>query len=169
MMITTAHSQQRLSFAHLYAVTAQAGINISRPEDDYGVDAFLRPVQIVRGRMSDSPFGIDVQLKASVGWTMTPQVVKYDLDAAAYNRMVDRVVGEIPLYVFLLCLPFFQAEWITLSEEETVLRNCCYWYRATGAPTPNKTTISVEIPRTNLVTADALNWLIKQARKELVL
>ncbi|WP_131860242.1 DUF4365 domain-containing protein [Bosea sp. BK604] len=167
-MITKGHSQETFSRAHLYAVAARAGVTVSRPELDYGVDAILRPVVMVGKKMSESAFGIDVQLKSTTTWSRTAGHIKYDLDAAAYNRMIAREPGEIPLYVFLLCLPPDPDSWLDHSETETILRNCCYWYRANGPRTFNERTIAIDIPRSNLLTSDALISLIAAARSELM-
>jgi hypothetical protein len=165
-MITTPHMMERLSMAHIHALSGGAGLNMWEGKThDYGVDITLRPVIIRDGRRVESGFSLDCQVKATTNWRYDDQEVIYDLEAKNFNDIVGRNADAIPLIVILLCLPSEFSDWMSSDETQTVLRNCCYWVRPQGPLTTNTSTVRVRIPRQNRVTAQGLGALVDRLQR----
>jgi hypothetical protein len=148
------------------AVAARAGL-ITQPFNlDYGVDGTFRAVvKGKNGRMCPSGTGLDFQLKSTVNWWYEGEQVAYDLEAITYNDLVGRDRG-IDFILVLFCMPKDETHWLALTESELVLRHCCYWFRPTGAPTPNPSSVRIRFPRANLLTPESLLALMSEARQQ---
>lgn len=164
-MLTESHTQECLSLAYVHAVTGRAGVNLLvGSRHDYGVDGTFKPVVNMNGRRVESGHPVDFQLKSSVNWEHDGEVVVYDLESKNYNDMVGRVPSAIPLILLLLCLPRDSSTWLAGTETELVLRHCCYWMRVTGEPTDNSKTKRIRIPRSNLLTPEAVLTILSAER-----
>ena len=163
-MITVQHTQEALSRAHIIALAGHAGLNLSWPEQDYGVDCSVRGMtKWPDGRIIPSGPSIDLQLKATINWSYGPDArVGYDMEAKTWNDLVRRAPGVPPLYAVLLCLPRESREWLACSETQLVLQHCCYYYRPDeGEPeTSNSRSRRVWIPRNNILDPRTLRGLV---------
>jgi hypothetical protein len=164
-LLTREHTQESLSIAYVHALAGKAGVNVNiRETHDYGVDGMFRQIANFNGRRVATGTAVDFQLKATVRWEHRDAHVIYDLDADAFNNLVARTHG-IYFVLILLCLPTLDADWLASTESQLVLRNCCYWYKPEGqALTENTSTKRVHIPRTNLLTAESIQDLLRDAR-----
>lgn len=169
-MITRQHTQEALCRAHLIALAGLAGANYELQAGfDYGVDCTIRGVAVnpSDGRRIGSGFSIELQLKSSTRWQLEEDSVVYDLEAKTWNDLVSREVAAIPLYLVLLCLPADDDDWLNCSEDQLVLKNCCYFYRPQGQPrTENTASVRIRIPRMNLFNSKAVIDLLRLARVE---
>jgi hypothetical protein len=53
--------------------------------------------------------------------------------------------------------------WMALSTQRLALQHCSYWVSLAGLqPSENDTTVTVYVPRKNVLTAEALQELMKQ-------
>lgn len=164
-MLTEAHTQECLSLAYVHAVTGRAGVNLFvGGRHDYGVDGTFKPVVNVNGRRVESGHPVDFQLKASINWRHDGDAVVYDLEAKTYNDMVGRLPTAIPLILLLLCLPKDGEIWLEGTESELVLRHCCYWMKISGDSTDNSATKRIRIPRSNVLTPEAVLTILAMER-----
>jgi hypothetical protein len=166
MGITENHAMELLSRAYVQAVAGHARLNLEwrGREFDYGVDGTFRPLTTTRDKLVESGFSLDFQLKSTTNWRADTSHVTYSLDAAAYNKIVDRKNPRTaPLLLILLCLPRSPLEWLENNEEQLLLRKCCYWHRLTGDLTDNKSNVTVRIPRTQILNSVALLDLLEKA------
>ena len=164
-MLTESHIKECLSLAYVHAVTGRAGVNLFvGSRHDYGVDGTFKPVINLNGRRVESGYPVDFQLKSSINWEHDGDVVLYDLEAKTYNDMVGRTPSAIPLVLLLLCLPRNSTAWLVSAETELILRHCCYWMKLSGEPTDNSTTKRIRIPRSNLLTPDAVRAILATER-----
>ncbi len=163
-MITTQHIEEDLSRAYVQAIAARAGINLSLRErsHDYGIDGTFHQVSYRDGGREESGFSLDFQLKASINAAVNEQHVIYDLDAKTFNSLVERAARKhtCPAILILLVLPQDSADWLALSEEQLVLKRCCYWTTITGALTSNAASKSIRISRSHQLTPEKLTSLI---------
>lgn len=174
MSITIQHTKEQLSFAHLTAIAARAGVNlhIHGGANDYGVDGTFRSVIVdsdLSGvRRRETGFGIDFQAKASVSWLLRNDEIVYDLERKAYNDLVRRSDAASTFIVVLLCLPRSQGPWHEVDHDQTLMRHACYWLSLKGQPTANSARVRVRFPLTNLLTADSLEAMLSadQASRE---
>lgn len=164
-MITTQHIEEDLSRAYIQAVAAKAGLNLALRDrsHDYGIDGTFHQVSYRNGKREESGFSLDFQLKSSINATIDDQHVSYDLDVKAFNSLVERAERKntSPTILILLVLPKDQEDWIALSEDQLILKKCCYWTTITGATTPNKKSQCIKILRSNLLTPENVILLIQ--------
>lgn len=167
MSLTTQHIEEALCRAYVEAVAGRAGVTISFPLHDYGEDISFKSIKVSNGRHRTSRTQLLAQLKASKNCIFTKEAVGYDLEAKAYNDLVYKTEDGLgsPFILIVLCLPKNPAEWLEVSEEQLLLRKCCYWHHLVGEPTNNVGTKRIFIPRSQLFTPDALKDLLEQAKK----
>lgn len=154
-MTPDSHAKSFLSKSYVNAVATQAGFSCKfGDEADYGVDATISEIQVLRNGMHvETGFEFNVQIKASHDYKKYDGLITYDLDAAAYIRLTQHKGGLIVLVLF--CLPKERAQRCVLTEDCLELRNCGYWYHITGEPTENKRTKTVHLPRKQIFDPDA--------------
>ena len=89
--------------------------------------------------------------------------MRYDLDARTYE-LLRSVAQDRPCVLVLLVLPGDEASWMSQSEEELILRRCAYWMSfRDAAPTQNRGTVRVEIPRINVFSPEAVRALTQRS------
>jgi hypothetical protein len=167
-MITTQHKQEQLSRAYINAVVADAG-HVFQPasELDYGVDGSVKQIKVVNKRRCESGYSFDVQLKATTTWEVDNEYIIYDVEAKTYNdlslRFSERRATEIVLAV--LCLPANEREWLTISQEELVLKKCCYWCQLKDGPTNNTSSKRIKIPICNILSPESVERLLSKVER----
>jgi hypothetical protein len=154
-----------MSVAFMKAVAAYSGLIFRETGNtEYGVDGSVHAVVELDEGWAESGHSLDVQLKATVNWEIADEHIVYDLRAKTYNHIVFRFSQRhgTPLVLVVLCLPKDEAQWLSISCDELVLRHCCYWCQLDGPPTDNEATIRVKIPRSNVLDPDALTMLMQK-------
>ena len=87
--------------------------------------------------------------------------------AAGELRLADRSFSGSQ-YLVVLGLPEHRADWLAVSAEALVLRECCYWVSLEGLlETRNSVSVTVSIPIGNIFDSDALVTLIERSRQGL--
>ena len=95
-----------------------------------------------------------------MNWQITSDHVVYDIEAEAYNRLVfRRDNSSIPCALVLCCLTKDQSTWISVGEDELVIRKCCYYHFIDGLDTKNSSSKRLHIPRKQLLTPESLTGL----------
>ncbi len=170
-MITVNHQKESLSRSLIQAVAGRCGMICSFGNFDYGIDMTLHDVaeRTENGsrRYFQTGFDIDVQAKSTVSAELNEEHVVCDLEIKNYNDLRETTVGK-PRILVLLVLPPDESQWLELTEDELVLRRCAYWYSLRGADeTPNRQTVRIHIPRSNLFTVAALKDLMLRRKRGL--
>jgi hypothetical protein len=161
-MLPTQTIEELLSVSHVSAIVACAGAAPGVVANDYGVDVEVRRIGNFAGKRIDLGSILDLQLKASIRWSVEEEHIVYDLDADAYNRLVyRRENSSIPCALVLCCLPEDAAHWLKVNEDELVLAKCCYFHFIDSEPTANTSSIRIRIPRCQLLTPESLGDLIE--------
>jgi hypothetical protein len=169
LLITSQHTEECLSLAHVHALAGRAGVNLAAQRiHDYGVDGSFRSVKIIGTRHVESGFSVDFQLKATTTWEHKGSNVVYDLEAKNYNDMVQRDSEATTCILILLCLPTQESQWINFDETRMVLQHCCYWTQLQGAPTANASTKRIFIPRKNTLSPRAIVSIMEDEYKRRV-
>ena len=166
-MLTEQHREEQLSRAYVQAVAAHAGIIFDPATIDYGVDGTLRRVIESNGRRLPDGFTLDIQLKATINWSIKGDYVIYDLKAKTFNDLVDRYnePRATPLVLVVLCLPENENDWLYVSHEQLILRRCCYWCRVGSERTANTETHRIEIPLRNILDCTTVLTLLNKIAK----
>lgn len=165
-LLTEEHRKEALGRAYLRAVAAQAGANIAIPEHDYGIDITM--TEVVERNDNGKTRYVDwndfkIQLKCSVSVTIETETIVYDLEAHTYNDLVGE--PNTPRILVLLHVPREEADWLTLTEEQLVIRHCAYWISLRGqAPTANAAQQRIRIPFTQRFTSDTVQEIFERLR-----
>jgi Domain of unknown function (DUF4365) len=165
-VLTEPHIIESLSRAYVRALAGKAGLNLSVREYDYGVDGNFDEITIRDKRRVESGFSLSFQLKASTLWQRDDNTVIYDLEAKTYNDLVLRrnFRMAVPCILILFALPPDSSQWLIYNEEEMRLRGSCYWDYLSGAPTENRQSVRIRIPRQQRLTSESLLDLIEKVK-----
>jgi hypothetical protein len=162
-LLTRNQQQESLSRAYIQAIAARAGMTVSVPSPDAGIDMSVHDVIAVGRQRIESGFRIDIQAKSTTLARLNPTEVRYDLEVAAYETL--RYPAGCPRLLVVLVLPDDEARWLSQSEEELVVRRAAYWLSLRGfPPTKNRRSSRVSIPRGNLFTAGAVQAMITRMK-----
>ena len=158
-------SQQKEQFSNAYvrAVAAVAGYSVYKPEvDDDSIDLGIAakggagPVRAPR---------LELQLKCTSRDVLDDSFVRYPLKLKNYNDLRD-VNTLVPRILVVVVVPEDIQQWLRHSERELCMRHCGYWLSLRGMPvTPNRANVTLELPRKNQFTANALNTIIERIRQ----
>jgi hypothetical protein len=148
--------QECFGDAFLLAVAGAAGCAVSprRPDDD-SIDWTLSC------RLSHRP-KLDVQMKTTITDDGMGNEISYPLKKKNYDDL--RIVDVFsPRILVLVTLPREIGEWLSLSTDQLVLRRCGFWKSLAGLPaSDNEFTVTVPVPRTNVLTVDGLCGMMQR-------
>jgi hypothetical protein len=164
-MLPRNQQQEALSRAYVRAIAAQAGVVCSEPEQDFGIDLCFRAVRVRGKRYADTSGQFDAQVKSTTRANVTDSEVRYDLDVKNYDDL--REPGDnCPRILVVLVLPEDEAQWLSQSVEELILRHCAYWISLEGyPPTTATTTVRITIPRSAVFSVEAVRGILDGLRE----
>lgn len=158
-LLTVPDQEELLSKVYAHAVAARAGYVTAFYElDRDGIDLRIQ----AGGSMRPA---LDFQLKATVnlGVPKTDGCFRFPLNSRNYNLLC--IPTQTPRLLVVLDLPKEQEQWMTITENELVLRRRSYWLNLQGCEkTTNTSSVTVRIPSTNVFNVDHLRDLMEQSR-----
>lgn len=157
-LLTAADQKEGLSVAYVKALAARAGFSTAVPEPDRdSVD-----VRIMAGGPRRP--ALDLQLKATTDLAEAQDGVRrFRLRIKNYNDL--RVETQTPRLLVVLDLPPEEAQWMTVTTEELVLRRRAYWMSLQGhEEVVSQETITVRIPEGNVFDVATLQTLMERSR-----
>ena len=157
-LLTEADREEALSRAYVQAVAAGAGYVVATMDFDRdGVDVESK----AGGAMRPS---IGLQLKATINLgDPADSMLRFALKRRNYDLL--RIPTQIPRLLVVLDMPCEKDHWIAMSPECLMLKRCAFWVSLAGAAeTENETSITVSIPASNRLDADALRALMERSR-----
>jgi hypothetical protein len=154
--------KEDFSYAYVYAVAATVGYSLqpaTRRLDDSGIDATIT----VPGKMNSKRLPrFDAQIKSTSQDILTEVSIKYRLSVKNYDELRE-IDPFVPQLLIVVLLPSNLNEWVSQTEESLCLKRCGYWLSLRGQPpVVNQTTITVEIPRQNIFSPDALKTIMER-------
>lgn len=159
--------------AYVRAIAAKAGMNIWKPENDFGTDlAFTRigsyqPVAKKRHNRYLDPHDVSIffQVKSTTDWEEVNDKIRYDLEATAFDDLIFRRGISLLL---VMCLPPTIEKWLSQDRSNLQLYHCCYYWEpdAEEVMTPNDYTKRIFIPTRQIFTPDALTELFDSRQRE---
>lgn len=156
-MLPVQSIEELLSVAYVSAVVARSGFVPNSVQHDFGVDLSVRRIGAFGNRRIDLGTFLDLQLKASVSWSLTDEHLAFDLEADAYNRLIlRRENAATPCALVVCCLPRDPSAWLNVHEDELVLKKCCYYHFLRGKETTNSSSKRIQIPRVQVLTPQSL-------------
>lgn len=141
-----AAAKEQYSYAYVKAMCAAARVNYSEMRtDNESVD-----IELIGSGFSGkwSRPRILVQLKCTSRFEYIDQkmqTIRYPLSIKNYNDL--RETGDLPKILVVVFCPQSSNEWVQWNPLSSQLRFSGYWTSLVGKPeTPNKATISVDVP-----------------------
>lgn len=156
----------RISEGCFWAVGSYARLKLQKVhgEDDAGVDYRLIKQNLRNGKICDGGCILDFQLKSTTNWVLQGDKIKYSLKSKNYNDIITRnKEGGTRLILILMCLSSDTTEWIEFNEMQINISSCIYWYYTdeTDLLTNEDSTKLIEIPKSNKLTRESFNDLVK--------
>ena len=158
-LLSSADRMEALSLAYARAVAARVGYAISVPDPDRdGVDLRIQAGGAMRP-------AIDFQVKAT-GSLGAPKDGRRSYPLKRRNYDLLRVDTQTPRLLVVLDLPRDEEMWMTLTDDNLILRRRAYWLNLRGwDETANQASVTVHLPIINLFNVVALRELMGQSRQ----
>lgn len=150
--------KQLLSRSYVGAIAAQIGLRSAIPDvDDDSVDLILQ------GRGFSSVIRnpqIEVQLKCTELDKGCTEFFSFQLPVKNYNDLRgDDLI--CPRYLFVLVVPQDSNYWLSYETDHLKIKYKCYWVSLKNLDeTNNENSITIKIPRKNLLTAASLKSIM---------
>ena len=158
-LLTERDEEELLSIAYVHAVAARAGYVTAAYEKDLdGID-----MRIQAG--GEERPALEFQLKATTNLREAgdDERVSFPLPLRNYNLL--RIATQTPRLLVVLDLPKDREQWMTVTEDELIIRHRAYWMNLRGwDETDNTVSVTVRIPKRNRLNVDSLRELMEQSR-----
>jgi len=147
------HQQEAFSTAFVRTIAASAGLIAWKPEPD------IDKIDLGLGRPGRVRSRIEIQLKSLLGIVQEPDF-PYELDVETFENLRDPDYS-VPRVLVVVVSPKDIGEWVSVSTACLEARFSAYWLSLEGEPeTANKSTKTVRIPTSNLLTPESLTALL---------
>ena len=157
--------KENLGQAYVRAVVADVGFNLSKDENDFGLDGTIKDVTVRGNRYHNNGFSIEYQLKSSWDVSVENNELVYDLESKNYNDLAAWE-GSVPAILILFVLPRDENKWVEFTTSGLTIRNCAWWCSLAGQPaTSNKTSKRIRIPIDQVFSPDALKDMMDKVRR----
>lgn len=158
-LLTNTDREEALSRVYAQAVAVRAGyVTAVYDLDRDGID-----LRIQSG--GDMRPALDLQLKATINLGEARDgCFNFSLNRRNYDLL--RIETQTPRLLVVLDLPKDEKQWVTITEDELVMRRRAYWLNLKGfEETANRSSVTVRIPVGNLFDVEKLNELMEQSRE----
>lgn len=158
-LMREAERKEALSRVYVKALAARAGYATSVPEPDR--DSVDLRIQAGGPRRP----ALDLQLKATTVLAKNRHgMLPFKLPSKNYRDLREET--QTPRLLVVLELPENEALWMTVTDEELVLRRRAYWISLQHGHEEvlNQSSVTVHIPESNLLDMEALRGLMEQSR-----
>ena len=157
-LLSKADRQEQLSKAYAHAIAARAGYTTAVFDPDRsGIDMQVR----AGGWRNPS---LDLQLKATIN--LRPRINRsefsFRLKKSNYNQL--REESQTPRLLVVLDMPTDEQEWMTLADDELILRHRAYWLNLNGKPPATRGLETVYIPKNQVFDVEGINHLMDESR-----
>ena len=154
--------KEEFSYAYIYAIAATAGYAIQKantPLDQIGIDLTIAAVG------QQGIFGmpqIFIQVKSTSRAIADNNFIRYPLKIKNYEELISPNQYP-PLILVVVLVPDEVEQWLEQSENELCLKYSGYWLSLQGRPSStNEQSVTVQIPRQNLFTVQALKSIMER-------
>ena len=159
-LLTTPDQKEALSRVYVKALAARAGYVTSAPELDR--DSIDLRIQTGGPRHP----ALEIQLKATTKFSEPEDgLLRFRLSIKNYRDLSCET--QTPRLLVVLDLPEDQSIWMTVTQEELVLRRRAYWLSIQGdhQEIRDQKTVTVRIPECNVLDVETLQDLMEKSRK----
>ena len=160
--------REDISVSYISALCAYAGIAydiIGHDED--GTDGMLQKrISLEGDRKREAVLRIQLKCTSSPSqYTDHGDVITYKLKTKSYNDLC--LPSTTPIILGLLVLPEEEELWLNWTKEELLIRGCMYWAEFSGGiESTNDGTVSVKIPKKNIINVESLQEILTLVAKE---
>jgi hypothetical protein len=156
--------QEEFSVAYIRALAAPLGFNPGKFDvDNDSVDISFTAQYGVNSKIRSPE--INIQLKCTRRVFSKDSLLHYPLPVKNYNDLRGTNLAN-PRYLIVLCIPRNENDWLSITETEMILRYSAYWFSLRYEPEKrNKKTVTIGIPRNQLLTREAFKMLMDNASK----
>lgn len=158
-LLSEPNKKESLSRVYMKALAAQAGYLTSKPEPD--LDSIDLRIQ-AGGRFRPA---LDLQLKATTKFPENgDSSLRYRLPIKNYHDL--HVKTQTPRLLVVMELPEDESQWITVTDEELVLRRRAFWLslQHDHEDVTDQKTVTIYIPKNNVLNVETLQDLMEQSR-----
>lgn len=164
----TTKQMEDLQISYTSALCASVDISYdTQRHDDDSTDAIIKKTIFLPdgGRFNSQ---LRIQLKSTCSpsqYTDAGDCIRYTLKVKNYNDLCTP--STTPVILCLLILPEEDSIWVNWSIEELLIKGSMYWLDLSSAErSPNAETVSVSIPKSNIVSPESLLDLLTKIAKE---
>ena len=162
-LLTTNDQKERLSMVYVLAIVARAGYTTAVDDlDRDGVDLRIQAGGAMRP-------ALDLQLKATINLRQAgDESFRFPLPVRNYDLL--RIRTQTPRLLVVLDLPRDEQQWLTITEDELIIRHRAYWCNLVGEEEKaTRKSVTVPIPRKNLFDVAGLQDLMERSRTGVIL
>ena len=162
-LLTTNDQKERLSMAYAHTVAARAGYTTAVYDlDRNGVDLRIQAGGAMRP-------ALELQLKATINLRQA-DAESFSFALPVHNYKLLREPTQTPQLLVVLDLPRDEQQWLTITDDELVIRHRAYWLNLRDwAETDNQHSVTVAIPKENLFDVAGLQDLMERSRTGVIL
>jgi Domain of unknown function (DUF4365) len=154
--------KEDFSYAYIYAVASSVGYSLqaaTRRLDDSGIDATITVPGKINSRRLPR---FDVQIKSTSRNILNSESIKFRLTAKNYDELREND-PFVPQLLIVVLIPSDINNWLSQTEESLCLKRCAYWFSLRGRPPlDQQSTITIEIPRQNIFSPNALKTIMER-------
>lgn len=158
--------EEYLSLSYMQALCAATKALYGKVEEDEDSKDLWLKKRIYNGTKGFWS-SLYIQMKSTYSkalYSETEESIKYALKVKNYNDLVEQN-GDYSILA-LLILPQDKGQWVTLTPENLILRRCVYWVSLQGKErSSNSETVTVTIPKKNILNVETLNLLFEKIAK----
>lgn len=165
--LTANDIKEELSYAYIHAIASRAGCTFDyRRKDRDSVDVVISAKREAVSDFELCSLSLELQVKATAIDASDEQEFPFELPIKNYNEL--RVRTLCPRLLVVFTMPTISSSWLTVDEDNLILRRCTYWHNLKGEPfLENKKSKTIWISKRNLFTPEALTIIMhKIARRE---
>lgn len=131
----------------------------TRRLDDSGIDATIT----VPGKINSKRLPrFDIQIKSTSRNILNSESIKFRLTAKNYDELREND-PFVPQLLIVVLIPKDINNWLSQTEESLCLKRCAYWLSLRGRPPlEGQSTITIEIPRQNIFSPNALKTIMER-------
>lgn len=158
--------KEEFSYGYIATICSASGLSVTKAErslDNQGIDLTIIAPATIKGLLSPR---VDVQVKCTSQNIIQENVIKYPIPIKNYQELIERKVS-VPRLLILVIVPNKIEEWIDVDQHFTTIRKCAYWISLEGyRESKNQTSVTVEIPKENLLTPESVLKIIENAAEK---
>ena len=164
----SANHQEDLNICYISALCASADISYdTQRHDEDSTDGIIKKrIILPNGAFYDAQLRIQLKSTSSLHqYVETDSAITYKLKAKNYNDLC--MPATIPIILGLLILPENSGTWVQWSSEDLLIKVRMYWLDLSSCDkTDNQSTVSVKLPKTNIVNQDFLLEALERIAEE---